>query len=87
MKCQKIVIDAEMDEKHQKCPQYGGVTQMTPRFFRKLGFVAFAPLWYPNFMQNKTSIQWTPDVKFISPTLRKILVKNDFLNKKIKKIS
>ena len=29
-------------------------------FFQKSGSVTFVPLWCPNFMQNKTSIQWTP---------------------------
>ena len=36
---------------------------------------------------NKTSIQWTPEVKFISATLKKILVKNDFWTTKSKKFS
>ena len=36
--------------------------------------------------ENKTSIQWTPDIKFISATIKKILVKNDFWTTKSKKI-
>ena len=36
---------------------------------------------------NKTSIQWTPDLKFILATTKKILVKNDFLTTNSKKIS
>ena len=35
---------------------------------------------------NKTSIQWTQDVKFISASTQKLLVKNDFWTTKSKKI-
>ena len=32
----------------------------SPKTSRKSGSVTFVPWWCPNFMQNKTSIQWTP---------------------------
>ena len=38
-------------------------------------------------MKTRQSIQWTPDIKFISATLKKILVKNDYRTTKSKKIS
>ena len=46
--------------------------------------------WYINLLtikRNKTSIRCTLDVKFISATTKKILVKNDFWTTKSKKIS
>ena len=41
----------------------------------------------PFWRINKKSIQWTPDIKFVSATLKKILVKNDFWTTKSKKFS
>ena len=52
---------------------------VTPKIFlQKSGSVTFVPLWCSNFIQTKTSIQWTPGLKFISAKTKKILVKNDF---------
>ena len=36
-------------------------------FFQNSDCVTFAPLWYLNLMQNKTSIQWTPIVSKCNP--------------------
>ena len=80
-KCFPPLVTPHMDKKRQKCfPPL--VTP--PDFFQKSGSVTFVPLWCPNFMQKKTSIQWTPDIS-ISATTTKILVKNDFLSTKSKK--
>ena len=73
----------------KNAPKMGVFPHLWPPkiFFQKSGSVTFVPLWCPNFMQNKTSIQWTPDVKFISATLKKFWSKMIFEQPKSKKFS
>ena len=63
MKIQKILMTGCRDmDKNIKNAQIGFFLQyVTPKdFFQKSASVTFVSLWCPNFMQNKTSIQWTP---------------------------
>ena len=74
-------------DKNIKNAQIGFFLQyVTPKdFFQKSASVTFVSLWCPNFMQNKTSIQWTPGSQIYLSSKKIILGQKWFLNKNKKK--
>ena len=47
-----------------------------PRFFLKLGSDTFVPLWFPEFMQNKTKYTIEPRNNFLMKTNKHFILKS-----------